>query len=40
MSVPSKVHAVQLVKIQPEEMLAATLELNLSVEDIRKGGLN
>ena len=28
MSVPSKVHNIQLVKIQPEERLAATLELN------------
>ena len=28
MSVPSKVHNIQLVKIQPEERLAATSELN------------
>lgn len=28
MSVPSKIHTVQLVKIQPEEMLATTIELN------------
>jgi hypothetical protein len=28
MSVPSKVHAIPLLKIQPEERLAATLELN------------
>ena len=30
MSVPSKVHNSQLVKIQPEERLAATSELNLA----------
>jgi hypothetical protein len=30
MSVPSKVHNIQLVKIQPEERLAATSELNLA----------
>jgi len=30
MSVPSKIHNIQLVKIQPEERLAATLELNLA----------
>ena len=28
MSVPSKIHNVQLVEIQPEERLAATSELN------------
>ena len=28
MSVPSKIHTVQLVKIQPEERLATTSELN------------
>jgi len=30
MSVPSKIHNIQLVKIQPEERLAATSELNLA----------
>ncbi|MFZ2071914.1 MAG: hypothetical protein WAV32_10050 [Halobacteriota archaeon] len=30
MSVPSKIHNSQLVKIQPEERLAATSELNLA----------
>ena len=30
MSVPSKVHTILLVKIQPEERLAATSELNLA----------
>ena len=30
MSVPSKIHNVQLVEIQPEERLAATSELNLA----------
>ena len=30
MSVPSKIHTIQLVKIQPEERLAATSELNLA----------
>ncbi|MEA2033850.1 MAG: hypothetical protein U9N41_09765 [Euryarchaeota archaeon] len=30
MSVPSKIHNSQLVQIQPEEMLAATSELNLA----------
>jgi hypothetical protein len=30
MSVPSKIHDIQLVEIQPEEMLAATSELNLA----------
>ncbi|MFZ2071743.1 MAG: hypothetical protein WAV32_09170, partial [Halobacteriota archaeon] len=30
MSVPSKVHNIQLVQIQPEERLAATSELNLA----------
>ncbi len=30
MSVPSKMHNIQLVKIQPEERLAATSELNLA----------
>ncbi|MCD6457171.1 MAG: hypothetical protein J7K81_10370, partial [Methanophagales archaeon] len=29
-SVPSKIHTIQLVKIQPEERLAATSELNLA----------
>ena len=30
MGVPSKIHNVQLVEIQPEERLAATSELNLA----------
>ena len=30
MGVPNKVHNIQLVKIQPEERLAATSELNLA----------
>jgi hypothetical protein len=30
MSVPSKIHNIQLVQIQPKERLAATLELNLA----------
>ncbi len=30
MSVPSKIHNIQLVKIQPEERLATTSELNLA----------
>ena len=30
MSVPSKIHNIRLVKIRPEERLAATLELNLA----------
>jgi len=30
MSVPSKIHNIQLVKIQPEERLAAASELNLA----------
>jgi len=30
MSVPSKIHNIRLVKIQPEERLAATSELNLA----------
>jgi hypothetical protein len=30
MSVPSKIHNIQLVKIQPKERLAATLERNLA----------
>ena len=30
MSVPSKIHNIQLVQIQPEERLAATSELNLA----------
>jgi O-antigen/teichoic acid export membrane protein len=30
MSVPSKIHNIPLVQIQPKERLAATLELNLS----------
>ncbi|MBE9593305.1 MAG: hypothetical protein IMF19_07470, partial [Proteobacteria bacterium] len=29
-SVPSKIHNIRLVKIQPEEMLATTSELNLA----------
>jgi hypothetical protein len=30
MSVPSKIHNIQMVQIQPEEGLAATSELNLA----------
>ena len=30
MSVPSKIHNIPLVKIRPEERLAATSELNLA----------
>ncbi|MDI6886206.1 MAG: hypothetical protein QMD22_07705 [archaeon] len=30
MTVPSKVHVIQLVKIQPEERLATTSEQNLA----------
>ncbi|MGB2727837.1 MAG: hypothetical protein WBD09_05095 [Halobacteriota archaeon] len=31
MSVLSKIHTIQLVKIQPDERLAATSELNLAL---------
>jgi hypothetical protein len=44
MSVPSKIHNIRLVKIQPEERLAATSEeliekLEENIEDIKKYGV-
>jgi len=44
MSVPSKVHDIQLVQIQPEERLAATSEelmekIEENIEDIKKYGV-
>ena len=39
MSVPSKIHNILLVKIRPEERLAATSELNLasSLDEVVEG---
>jgi hypothetical protein len=37
MSAPSKIHTIQLVKIQPEERLAATSELKPSTQVLVTG---
>ena len=40
MSVPSKVHAIQLLKIRPKERLATTSEMNLTHSSVTRNNFD